>query len=46
VKQAPADLGDASKIRDFVEVIDRAPFLASIVNHLYDFLGAAGEMND
>ena len=37
VKETPADLCDASKVRDFVEVIDRAPLLALIVDHFPGF---------
>ena len=33
MKEAPAYRGDMSKVRDFVEVIDRPPLLVSIVNH-------------
>ena len=33
VKEAPANPGDASKVRDFVEVIDRPPLLVWIVDH-------------
>jgi hypothetical protein len=37
VKEAPTELCDSSKARDFVEVIDRAPFLPLIIDHFSDF---------
>lgn len=33
MKEAPAYRGDMSKVRDFVEIIDRLPLLVSIVDH-------------
>ena len=41
MKEAPAYPGDVSKVRDFVEVIDRPPLLASIVDHFCGLLRCA-----